>query len=287
MLPFPPRSDLTPAAPHPARAGRALATTSRSAAAARCSTWPRRYPELEVVWVVLSATTPSGRGGTRERGGVSRRCRIPPCDRRGLPRQVLRPRRRRDAGALRMARRPQINPDIILTHRRGDSHQDHRFVCELTWNTFRDNLILEYEIPKYDGDLSSPNLFVPISQELRRAEGRDDPPLLRDPAGTPLVHRGPVHGDDAAARDGGELTDAARGGVHLPEARARHGALRHGALARPRARTAPTPIGRRRPYAGAVRLTQIGLAALQTSGAHSASHTMSFGIPDPFVTSPQ
>ena len=61
--------------------------------------------------------------------------------------------------------RSEVNPDIILTHRRGDSHQDHRFVCELTWNTFRNNLILEYEIPKYDGDLLSPNLFVPISEE--------------------------------------------------------------------------------------------------------------------------
>ena len=62
--------------------------------------------------------------------------------------------------------RTEVNPDIIFTHRRGDSHQDHRFVCELTWNTFRNNLILEYEIPKYDGDLISPNLFVPISEEL-------------------------------------------------------------------------------------------------------------------------
>jgi LmbE family N-acetylglucosaminyl deacetylase len=64
--------------------------------------------------------------------------------------------------------RTEVNPDIIFTHRRGDSHQDHRFVCELTWNTFRNNLILEYEIPKYDGDLISPNLFVPISEELAR-----------------------------------------------------------------------------------------------------------------------
>jgi LmbE family N-acetylglucosaminyl deacetylase len=62
--------------------------------------------------------------------------------------------------------RTEVNPDIIFTHRRGDSHQDHRFVCELTWNTFRNNLILEYEIPKYDGDLISPNLFVPVSEEL-------------------------------------------------------------------------------------------------------------------------
>jgi len=53
-------------------------------------------------------------------------------------------------------------PDLILTHCRGDLHQDHRLACELTWNTWRDHLILEYEIPKYDGDFGSPNLFSPL-----------------------------------------------------------------------------------------------------------------------------
>ncbi len=52
-----------------------------------------------------------------------------------------------------------------------DLHQDHRLVCELTWNTWRDHLILEYEIPKYDGDLGTPNVFVPVSEELARREG--------------------------------------------------------------------------------------------------------------------
>ena len=61
-----------------------------------------------------------------------------------------------------------FDPDIILTHTRHDLHQDHRLVCELTWNTWRDHLILEYEIPKYDGDLGSPNVFVPITEELAR-----------------------------------------------------------------------------------------------------------------------
>ena len=57
----------------------------------------------------------------------------------------------------------RINPDLILTHRRDDAHQDHREVCRLTWNTFRDHLILEYEIPKWDGDIGQPNLYVPVS----------------------------------------------------------------------------------------------------------------------------
>jgi LmbE family N-acetylglucosaminyl deacetylase len=54
-------------------------------------------------------------------------------------------------------------PDVIFTHSRGDAHQDHREVSRLTWNTFRDNCILEYEIPKWDGDLGQPNVFMPIS----------------------------------------------------------------------------------------------------------------------------
>jgi LmbE family N-acetylglucosaminyl deacetylase len=59
-------------------------------------------------------------------------------------------------------------PDLILTHCRSDLHQDHRLACELTWNTFRDHLILEYEIPKYDGDLGTPNFYVPLREEQVR-----------------------------------------------------------------------------------------------------------------------
>jgi LmbE family N-acetylglucosaminyl deacetylase len=59
-----------------------------------------------------------------------------------------------------------VNPDIVLTHNRKDGHQDHRLLAELAWNTFRDHLILEYEIPKYDGDLGQPNVFVPLEREL-------------------------------------------------------------------------------------------------------------------------
>jgi LmbE family N-acetylglucosaminyl deacetylase len=59
-----------------------------------------------------------------------------------------------------------MSPDLIFTHNRKDAHQDHRLIAELTWNTFRNHLILEYEIPKYDGDLGQPNLFVPLDQEF-------------------------------------------------------------------------------------------------------------------------
>jgi LmbE family N-acetylglucosaminyl deacetylase len=84
----------------------------------------------------------------------------------------------------------RLDPDLILTHARADLHQDHRLVCELTWNTWRDHLILEYEIPKltwntwrdhlileyeipkFDGDLAAPNVFVPVSRELAEEKVR-------------------------------------------------------------------------------------------------------------------
>lgn len=59
-----------------------------------------------------------------------------------------------------------ISPDVVFTHFRDDLHQDHRLISELTWNTFRDHLILEYEIIKYDGGLGSPNVFVHLSEEV-------------------------------------------------------------------------------------------------------------------------
>lgn len=65
--------------------------------------------------------------------------------------------------------RKRVDPELIFTHRRGDAHQDHRQVCRLTWNTFRDHCILEYEIPKWDGDMGQPNFYVPISAcEMKR-----------------------------------------------------------------------------------------------------------------------
>lgn len=59
----------------------------------------------------------------------------------------------------------ETDPDLILTHSRHDRHQDHRTVSDLTWNTFRRHLVLEYEIPKYDGDLGQPNLYVPLTRD--------------------------------------------------------------------------------------------------------------------------
>ncbi len=69
-----------------------------------------------------------------------------------------------------------VRPDLVFTHTRHDLHQDHRLACELTWNTFRNHLVLEYEIPKYDGDLGAPNVFVSLSEEQVEEKLR----LIRD-----------------------------------------------------------------------------------------------------------
>ena len=66
--------------------------------------------------------------------------------------------------AFEMLKR-EVNPNVVFVHRRNDDHQDHRTVAALTWNTFRDHLIAEYEVPKYEGDLGNPNMFVPLRTE--------------------------------------------------------------------------------------------------------------------------
>jgi LmbE family N-acetylglucosaminyl deacetylase len=66
------------------------------------------------------------------------------------------------------ALKERVDPDLILTHRSDDAHQDHRQVCRLAWNTFRDHCILEYEVPKWDGDMGQPNLYVPVSADVLR-----------------------------------------------------------------------------------------------------------------------
>ena len=87
-----------------------------------------------------------------------------------VPRRLLSLRRARDQGLVRESQ-ARVEPDVILTHRGDDAHQDHREVCRLTWNTFRDHLILEYEIPKWDGDLGRPNVYMP---RQRRGAGAQD-----------------------------------------------------------------------------------------------------------------
>lgn len=62
--------------------------------------------------------------------------------------------------------------DIVLAPCRGDAHQDHRTLAEIVPTVWRDHLVLSYEIPKWDGDLGRPSLYVPLSQELMREKVR-------------------------------------------------------------------------------------------------------------------
>jgi LmbE family N-acetylglucosaminyl deacetylase len=64
------------------------------------------------------------------------------------------------------ALKTRVQPDVIFTHRRDDAHQDHRELSRLTWNSFRDHLILEYEIPKWDGDLGQPNFYSALTRPV-------------------------------------------------------------------------------------------------------------------------
>ncbi len=95
----------------------------------------------------------------------------------------------------------EVQPDLIFTHYGHDRHQDHRLVSELTWNTFRSHLILEYEIPKYDGDLGQPNLFVSLPAGVRRRKVRILMSAFPSQRGQVLVFSGDLRGIDAPARN--------------------------------------------------------------------------------------
>ena len=129
-------------------------------------------PDLAIRWVVLSG---DGSRADEARDAAARilaRARDPQVEVADFPDTNF---PYTAASALKehfraLARGPA--PDIVFTHRREDMHQDHRFVAELTWQAFRDHMILEYEIPKYEGDLGRPNVFVPLSRETARAKAQ-------------------------------------------------------------------------------------------------------------------
>jgi LmbE family N-acetylglucosaminyl deacetylase len=125
-----------------------------------------QHPELEVTWFVLSAE-----GARADEARASAAAFL--AGARRPPRIVL--ESFRDSffpymgGEVKDAFeriKPEISPQLVFTHAGTDLHQDHRLVSELTWNTFRDHFILEFEIPKYDADLGAPNVFVPLREEV-------------------------------------------------------------------------------------------------------------------------
>lgn len=128
-------------------------------------------PELEVHWVVLSAD-----GARRAEAFAAARHFLGDDAEKRVSvagfRDGFLPYQGGEVKEYFEALKQKHRPDLILTHARSDLHQDHRLANELTWNTFRDHLILEFEIPKYDGDLGAPNLFVPLDEAhvLRKIE---------------------------------------------------------------------------------------------------------------------
>lgn len=116
-------------------------------------------PETQFTWVVLSATPEREREARSSAasflaGARSADIRVEHFRESHFPWEGSRIKDRL-AGLAR-----ETSPDLVLTHWRGDKHQDHRTVAELTWNHFRDHLMLEYEIPKWDGDLGRPNAYA-------------------------------------------------------------------------------------------------------------------------------
>jgi LmbE family N-acetylglucosaminyl deacetylase len=123
------------------------------------------YPELSVVWVIFGAT------GEREKEAIkSAENFLNSVARKKIIIKGFKdgffPYIGAEIKSYFEEFKKEVNPSLIFTHYRQDLHQDHRLISELTRNTFRDHLIWEYEIPKYDGDLSSPNLFVHLSKSI-------------------------------------------------------------------------------------------------------------------------
>lgn len=118
---------------------------------------------VEVTWVVLCSNAPRARelkaSARRFLSGAARSDVVT-----GGLRDGFLPADWRAAKELVESLKGRVEPHVIFTHFGRDAHQDHRVVSELTWNTFRNHTILEYEIPKYDGDLGAPNFYVPVSR---------------------------------------------------------------------------------------------------------------------------
>jgi LmbE family N-acetylglucosaminyl deacetylase len=128
----------------------------------------RAQPELSVHWVVLAA--PGERG---EEARASAAAMLSTVGERAIEIHSFRDGYLPYIGAEVkdvFEELKRVDPQLILTHTRDDLHQDHRLACELTWNTFRDHLVLEYEIPKWDGDIGRPNLYVPLTDDDARTK---------------------------------------------------------------------------------------------------------------------
>ena len=195
---------------------------------------------LEVHWCVLSAPGPRAAEAKASAaaflpGAASTRIEL------GEFEDGLFPYQGREIKAWLEDVRTRVDPDVVLTHRRDDAHQDHREICQLTWNLFRDHLILEYEIPKWDGDLGRPNVYMPLTAAVleRKIE------LLHAHFGTQRSKQWFDAGDlpraGAPARHGMPRAGALRRGLRRAQSQARVAAPG----GRPAAGRAPAFLARR------------------------------------------
>lgn len=122
-----------------------------------------QYPRLEFYWMVFSSTPARKREATKSARQFVKHAAAPRVVIKNFRDSYFPFQGARIKDSFEVLKK-SFSPDLIFTHCRNDLHQDHRLVCELTWNSFRNHLILEYEIPKYDGDLGSPNFFVGLSE---------------------------------------------------------------------------------------------------------------------------
>jgi LmbE family N-acetylglucosaminyl deacetylase len=121
-----------------------------------------------VRWIVFSGDTARGTEASNSAAAVLQNVSEKQIEVLGF-RDGYFPSQRADIKDRFEAIKRDFDPSLILTHRQDDAHQDHRLLAELTFNTFRNHLVLEYEIPKYDGDLGNPNFFVPLTRaQLQR-----------------------------------------------------------------------------------------------------------------------
>jgi LmbE family N-acetylglucosaminyl deacetylase len=125
-------------------------------------------PDVIVRWIVFSGDTRRGTEARNSATAVLEKVSEKQIEVHGF-RDGYFPSQSADIKDCFEAVKRNFDPSLILTHRQDDAHQDHRLLAELTFNTFRNHLVLEYEIPKYDGDLGNPNFFVPLTRaQLQR-----------------------------------------------------------------------------------------------------------------------
>jgi LmbE family N-acetylglucosaminyl deacetylase len=131
------------------------------------ASWARSYPQARFIWAVFASAGPRG-----EETRTAARALLGPAAQLDFEMREFRdsyfPAQFAEIKEALEQLRHKATPDVVLTHHAQDRHQDHRLLAELTWNAFRNQLVLEYEIPKFEGDLGQPNVYVPLSAERAR-----------------------------------------------------------------------------------------------------------------------